>query len=32
MARLMTGIRAAIRAGSWEEYAERVLAGAEPYG
>ena len=32
MARLMTGIRAAIRAGEWEAYAERVLAGEEPYG
>ncbi len=32
MARLMAGIRAAIRGGEWEAYAERVLAGQEPYG
>ncbi|HEX5910512.1 MAG TPA: tRNA guanosine(34) transglycosylase Tgt, partial [Thermoleophilaceae bacterium] len=32
MARLMSGIRAAIRDGSWEQYAEKVLAGEEPYG
>jgi queuine tRNA-ribosyltransferase len=31
MARLMAGIREAIAAGEWEAYAERVLAGKEPY-
>ncbi|MEJ7818222.1 MAG: tRNA guanosine(34) transglycosylase Tgt, partial [Thermoleophilaceae bacterium] len=31
MAELMTGIRAAIAAGEWENHAERVLAGAEPF-
>ncbi len=30
MARLMAGIRAAIRAGEWDAYAERVLAGQAP--
>ncbi len=32
MARLMAGIRGAIRAGEWDAYAEKVLAGDEPYG